>query len=73
MNKLRHLELGQSVKWFNAIFKDNGKEYDVVFTSTYDTNIGFHEKELVNVMLDGEDIPSKDPVWRDVEKAVREW
>ena len=72
MNKLRHIEVAQSVKWFNAAYKENGVEYDVVFTSTYDTNLGFQERELVNVMLDSKDV-ADEKLWSKIEKAVKSW
>ena len=74
MGQLSSVEKQSKLEWLSAIYKDvNGTEYDIVFTSSYDFNIGYGEKELMGVELNEEVIGEEEPIWREIKKAVKAW
>ena len=69
---LTSVEKQSRMEWFSAFYVDgNGTEYDIVFTSSYDFNIGYGEKELVGVALNEETISEKESIWNEIEKAIK--
>jgi len=72
MGQLSNVEKQSRMEWFSALYVDeNGTEYDVVFTSSYDFNIGYGEKELVGVELNEEMISEEEPIWNEIEELIK--
>ena len=74
MSHLTQIEEQSISKWHTAVYlSGDGSEYDIIFSTQYSHNIGFLDRELCSVQLEGVDIPSTDAIWLEIEKAVKEW
>ena len=71
MGKITHLEVQGYTEWSSATYVDDeGEEYEIVFTKNYTHNIGYEEREVVNVKRGGIGIDSDDPIWKEIRKTV---
>ena len=72
MGKIENVEVQSYTEHVTASYTDDdGQEYEIVFTRTYTENIGYEEKQLVQVEKDGQDISSGDPVWERIQEHVK--
>ena len=72
MAEIRDIEVQSYTHWINGRYVDaSGQEYEVVFTRSYDENIGYESRELVNVEKDGAAIDSDDPIWKEIQEQMQ--
>lgn len=72
MGTLKNIETQSTLEWMNSIFTDDsGEEYEVVFTRSYDMNIGYESRELVNVEKEGTPVFPESPVWDEIQKQIQ--
>lgn len=70
MATIENVELQSSSQWFTATYVDeNEEEYDIVFTKSYDENICYEQKALVNVEKGGETI-ADDVLWKKIQEDL---
>ena len=71
---LTQIEEQSVIKHHTATYiNQEGEEYFIVFTTDCNHNIGFTERELVNVEFEGRVVRSSDPIWLEIEGVVKNW
>ena len=74
MGTLKNIETQSTLEWMNAIYvDDSGLEYGVVFTKYFDENIGYENREVVNVEKDDVPVKYEEPIWNEIQEAVNNW
>ena len=74
MGKLKIDEVYSYSEWVAGTYStDDGEEYSITFTKSYDTNIDYENQDLVNVEKADVSIPSDDPIWKEIQKCLEEW
>ena len=71
MGTLKSIEVQSTLNWMNALYEDDTGEYEVVFTRSYDENIGYESRELVNVEKDGTPVFPESPIWDEIQKQIQ--
>lgn len=71
MGALKNIETQSTLEWMNALYEDEAGEYEVVFTRSFDENIGYESRELVNVEKDGTPIFPEDPIWNEIQGQIQ--
>jgi len=73
MGIISAIEVQSHTMWVAANYEgDDGEEYEVVFTKTYEDNLGYEEREVVNIEKDGKEVDLENPVWEEIEKAIKQ-
>ena len=73
MTKLSQIEVQSYTLCLTANYQDDdGEEYEIVFTKTYEDNLGYEEREVVNIEKDGNVVDLDNPIWEEIEKAVKQ-
>ena len=71
MSKIENVEVQSWSEWVSASYLDSeGREYELVFTRSYDENGGFEQCELVNIEKDGKMIDSDKDIWHEIQKQL---
>ena len=73
MGELKVVEVYSYLEWTAGTYRaDDGEEYEITFTKSYDTNIGYEHRELVNVEKANIFIPPEDPIWEEIQNHLGE-
>ncbi len=71
MGKIENVELQSYSEWSTATYiDDDGEEYEIRISKTYDANMGYEHKELVNMEKDGNEIDYDNPIWKKIQKHI---
>lgn len=71
MGTLKSIQPQSTLDWMNALYQDDSGEYEVVFTRSYDENIGYESRELVNVEKAGAPIYPEEPIWKEIQEQIQ--
>ena len=70
---IKNKELFSEMKTFSAIYvDDDGREYEIGYQGSFNTNIGYRELLLNFVERDGKEISEEDnpELWEKIKKAI---
>jgi len=71
MGKLEIVQITDYTERVSASYMDRqGEEYEIVFTKNYNHNTGYEERQVISVEKAGVDIPSREPIWREIKKML---
>jgi len=73
MGKIKELDLLRYSAFFTGLYIDNsGEENKIIFRKSYNQEMGPLDNELIRVTRQGKIIPQEDPLWEDIQRAVRD-
>lgn len=71
MGKLETHEVYGYSEWSVAnYYADDGEEYQVTITKSYNKDVGHEYKDILNIQHFDIDIPEDDPVWKEIRSEM---